>query len=44
MGRFFSMDNKFFTFMGKVADLFILSIYYGYVLCDTEDGPECVSL
>ena len=74
MGRFFSMDNKFFTFMNKVADLCILniiclvlrvhgtcgrpysseyplhsllysdrycrSIYYGYVLCDTEDGPE----
>ena len=26
MDRFFSMDNKFFTFMGKVADLFILNI------------------
>lgn len=26
MGRFFSMDNKFFTFMNKVADLCILNI------------------
>ena len=26
MDRFFSMDNKFFTFMGKVADLCILNI------------------
>ena len=26
MDRFFSMDNKFFTFMGKVADVFILNI------------------
>lgn len=26
MGRFFSMDNKFFSFMGKVADLCILNI------------------
>ncbi|MBU5480442.1 YesL family protein [Blautia sp. MSJ-19] len=26
MGRFFNMDNKFFTFMNKVADLFILNI------------------
>ena len=50
MGRFFSMDNKFFTFMNKVADLCILNIIClvccipivtaGYVLCDTEDGPE----
>ena len=28
MGRFFSMDNKFFTFMNKVADLCIL-----YIIC-----------
>ena len=26
MGRFFNMDNKFFTFMNKVADLCILNI------------------
>ena len=26
MGHFFSMDNKFFTFMGRVADLCILNI------------------
>ena len=26
MGRFFSMDNKFFTFMSKVADLCILNV------------------
>ena len=26
MDRFFSMDNKFFTFMNKVADLCILNI------------------
>ena len=26
MGRFFSMDYKFFTFMNKVADLCILNI------------------
>ena len=26
MDRFFSMDNKFFTFMGRVADLCILNI------------------
>ena len=26
MDRFFSMDNKFFTFMGKIADLCILNI------------------
>lgn len=25
MDRFFNMDNKFFTFMGRVADLFILN-------------------
>ena len=25
MGRFFSMDNKFFTFMSRVADLCILN-------------------
>ena len=26
MGNFFSMDSKFFTFMGKVADLMILNV------------------
>lgn len=26
MGRFFNMDNKFFTFMGRIADLCILNI------------------
>lgn len=26
MGHFFSMDNKFFTFMGRIADLCILNI------------------
>lgn len=26
MGRFFNMDNKFFTFMGRVADLVILNV------------------
>ncbi|MDO5361706.1 MAG: YesL family protein [Eubacteriales bacterium] len=26
MGRLFNMDNKFFTFMGKVADLIILNL------------------
>ena len=26
MGRFFNMDNKFFTFMNKIADLCILNI------------------
>lgn len=26
MGRFFSMDNKFFVFMGKVADLCLLNL------------------
>ena len=55
MGRFFNMDNKFFTFMSKsgrsvyfeyhlsgllYSDRYCRSIYYGYVLCDTEDGPE----
>ncbi len=31
MGRLFNMDNKFFTFMGKVADLIILNLIC--VLC-----------
>ena len=26
MGRFFNMDNKFFVFMGKVADLCMLNL------------------
>ena len=26
MGRFFNMDNKFFTVMGRIADLCILNI------------------
>ena len=26
MGRFFNMDNKFFTFMGRIADLCILNV------------------
>ena len=26
MNRFFSMDNKFFVFMGKVADLCLLNL------------------
>ena len=26
MGRFFNMDNKFFVFMGKVADLCLLNL------------------
>ena len=26
MGRFFNMDNKFFAFMGRIADLCILNI------------------
>ena len=26
MDRFFNMDNKFFTFMSRVADLIILNI------------------
>lgn len=26
MGRFFSMDNKFFSFMGRIADLCILNV------------------
>lgn len=28
MGQFFNMDNKFFTFMGKVADLIILNLVF----------------
>lgn len=31
MGRLFDMDNKFFTFMGRVADLFILNVLF--VIC-----------
>lgn len=31
MGRFFNMDNKFFTFMSKVADLMILNVVF--LLC-----------
>ena len=26
MGRFFNMDNKFFVFMGRIADLCMLNI------------------
>ena len=26
MGRFFNMDNKFFVFMGKIADLCMLNL------------------
>ena len=26
MNRFFNMDNKFFTFMGRIADLIILNL------------------
>lgn len=26
MNRFFNMDNKFFVFMGRVADLILLNI------------------
>lgn len=28
MGRFFSMDNKFFTFMSRVADLMMLNVVF----------------
>lgn len=28
MGQFFNMDNKFFTFMGRVADLIILNLVF----------------
>lgn len=31
MGNIFNMDNKFFTFMGKVADLVILNLLF--ILC-----------
>ena len=31
MGRFFNMDNKFFVFMGKVADLCLLNLVL--ILC-----------
>ncbi len=27
MGRFFNLDNPFFTFMGRVADIFILNFF-----------------
>ena len=26
MNRFFNMDNKFFVFMGRVADLLLLNV------------------
>lgn len=38
MDRFFSMDNKFFTFMGKVADLFILNILCADLLHPDRDS------
>ena len=28
MDRFFNMDNKFFTFMSRVADLIILNLLH----------------
>ena len=28
MDRIFNMDNKFFTFMGKAADLILLNIIF----------------
>lgn len=28
MDRIFNMDNKFFTFMGRVADLILLNIIF----------------
>ena len=31
MDRIFNMDNKFFTFMGRVADLIILNLLF--LLC-----------
>ncbi|MBQ0000163.1 MAG: YesL family protein [Clostridiales bacterium] len=31
MGRFFNLDNPFFVFMGKVADLFLLNLVF--MLC-----------
>lgn len=31
MSRFFDMDNKFFTFMSRVADLFLLNVLF--VIC-----------
>ena len=45
MDRFFSMDNKFFTFMGKVADLLYPDrdgggIDHRDVFCYHEDGKE----
>ena len=36
MGRFFNMDNKFFVFMGKIADLCMLNL-----LCIICCIPDC---
>ena len=32
MNRFFNMDNKFFVFMGRVADLLLLN-FLGILCC-----------
>ena len=47
MNRFFNIDNKFFVFMGRVADLILLNILRRKLLCniihDVPPTDKCFS-